>query len=132
MSTYKLPDPEVKFLSFPNKVQLLTDFVTPEIIVPKDFLSDGVSSPWWARWIFPRYGRTLPAALVHDYCYGGNLPRKRADQLFLKNLKRLRISKLRAQLMYLAVRIGGKSHYERRQDEPQKMTVADLPATETQ
>lgn len=132
MPAYKLPDLEVRFLSWPNKVVLLKDYATPEIIVPKDFVSDGVSSPWWARWIFPRYGRTLPAAVVHDYCYGGELPRKRADELFYKNLKRLRISKLRAQLMFLAVRIGGKSHYERRQDEPQKMTVADLPATATQ
>lgn len=131
MSTYKLPDPDVRFLNSKNKVMLLTDYPTPEIIVPKDFVSDGVSSPWWARWLFPRYGRTLSAAIVHDYCYGGNIPRKRADELFYKNLKRLRISKLRAQCMFLAVRIGGGAHYERRQDEPQKMTVADVPDVNT-
>lgn len=127
MSTYKLPDPEVRFLSFPNKVQLLTDYVTPEIIVPKDFVSDGVSSPWWARWAFPQFGKTLAAALVHDYCYGGSISRKKADNLLYKNFRRLGISKLRSWVMYIAVRIGGRSHYVRRQSEPQKVTVHDVP-----
>lgn len=127
MAEYKLPDPDIRFLNSKNKVMLLKDYVIPEIIIPNGFVSDGVSSPWWARWLFPRFGRTLSAAIVHDYCYGGNTPRKYADLLFYKNLKRLRISKLRAQCMFLAVRLGGRGHYERRQGEVQKVTVNDVP-----
>lgn len=117
MPTYQLPDPDVKYLIQDDKFQLLSCYTTPEIIVPKGFISDGNSAPWWARLLYPRYGADFPACIVHDWCYGGNMLRKRADQLLRKNMLRLGISPIRTWLMYLAVRVGGRSHYERRQQQ---------------
>lgn len=117
MNTYKLPNPRLEYLNKDNKFLLLEQYATPEIIVAKDFVTDGVSSPWFARRLFPRYDKTLPAAIVHDWCYGGYMSRKNADLLFKKNLRRLGINALRAYVMYLSVRLGGRSHYSRRQSE---------------
>jgi hypothetical protein len=117
MPSYKLPNPKLEYQHENDEFMLLYPYATPEIIVAKDFVTDGVSSPWWARFFFPRYDKTLPAAIVHDWCYGGYMSRKNADKLFKKNLKRLGINRVHAYIMYLAVRIGGRSHYTRRQDE---------------
>lgn len=117
MPAYKLPNPKLEYINDKNVFRTIDQYTTPEIIVGKDFTSDGVSAPWFATWLFPRYDKTLPAALVHDWCYGGYMKRKAADKLFKKNLKRLGVNWLRAYCMYLAVRIGGHSHYTRRQDE---------------
>ena len=125
MNTYKLPNPRLEYLNKDNKFLLLEQYVTPEIIVAKDFVTDGVSSPWFARGLFPRYDKTLPAAIIHDWCYGGYMSRKNADLLFKKNLRRLGISAIRAYVMYLSVRLGGRSHYVRRQKEGPQPNAID-------
>lgn len=125
MPTYQLPDPEVKFLNKDDKFQLLSCYATPEIIVPKGFISDGNSAPWWARIVFPRYGADFPACIVHDWCYGGEMSRKRADQLLRKNMLRLGINPIRTWIMYLALRVGGHGHYQRRQEQDLSECMAE-------
>jgi len=117
MPTYRLPDPDLKYRIEDDKFQLLSSYGTPETIVPKGFISDGNSAPWWARIVFPRYGKDLPACIVHDWCYGGELSRKRSDQLLRKNMRRLGINPVKAWVMYLALRVGGRGHYSRRQEQ---------------
>lgn len=35
--------------------------------VPKGFVSDGATIPWWARSLFSPTGRYFGAAIIHDY-----------------------------------------------------------------
>lgn len=126
MPAYSLPDPEVKYLNKEDQFQLLKCYATPEMIVPKGFISDGNSAPWWARIVFPRYGKDLPACIVHDWCYGGELSRKRSDQLLRKNMRRLGINPVKAWVMYIALRIGGRGHYSRRQAQDLSDCMAEV------
>ena len=123
MPQYSLPNPSVTFLYDKEKIRLNDTYVTPEMIVPADFESDGNSAPWFARVVFPRFGRDLPACIVHDYCYGGAMSRKQADKLLKKNMKRLGFKWWKYQVMYWSVRIGGHSHYKRRQVETGRMAT---------
>lgn len=71
-----------------------TDFAT----VPKAFWS-----------IIPPIGRSNRAALLHDYLYDNRIgSRIFADQLFKKILLEDGVGKLKAEIMYLGVRIGGR------------------------
>ncbi len=36
-------------------------------IIPKGFKTDLATSPWFGRWIVPKYGKYLPGIIVHDY-----------------------------------------------------------------
>jgi hypothetical protein len=115
MPGYKLPNPELRYLIDSDEYQTLSQYGTPEIVVPAGFVTDGNSAPWWIRWLFPRYDRSLPACIVHDYCYGGTMGRKTADRLLFTNMKRLGFPVWKAGLMYLGVRIGGHARYDYRQ-----------------
>lgn len=123
MPQYSLPNPSVTFLNDQDMVRLNDAYATPETLVPAGFESDGNSAPWFARIVFPRFGRDLAACIVHDYCYGGVMGRKRADKLLRKNMKRLGFSWWKCQVMYWSVRLGGRSHYERRQIVTGRMTT---------
>ncbi len=35
--------------------------------IPAGFQTDFESVPWWAQWLVPRAGRSLRAAVIHDY-----------------------------------------------------------------
>lgn len=115
MPTYTLPNPELRYLIHSDEYETLQQYGTPEIVVPVGFVTDGNSAPWWIRWLFPRYDRSLPACIVHDYCYEGVMGKVAADKLLRKNMKRLGFPHWKATLMYLGVRIGGHSRYQYRQ-----------------
>lgn len=123
MPTYSLPNPSVTFLNDKGKVLLNDQYHSPEVIVPAGFESDGNSAPWFARMFFPRFGRDLAACIIHDYCYGGTLTRGQADKLLKKNMKRLGFKWWKYQVMYWSVRLGGRSHYQKRQVATGRMTV---------
>ena len=85
-----------------------------EWVIPKGFKTDLASIPGiLSSIVSPQeiaYG-----ALLHDYLYSAApIPRKEAD-LALYNIIREEneVGPIRAALVYLAVRIGGASHYAR-------------------
>lgn len=101
--------------------QLLTEFEyhvggfpSEEVIhVPAGTVTDLASVPrvFWS--IFPPYGRYAKAAIVHDYLYQrGTGSRLYADQVFLEAMAVLGVPKWRRALMYLAVRLWGREHYQ--------------------
>lgn len=78
------------------------------IVVPANFVTDFASVPriFWS--LFQPWGRYGKAAVVHDYLYAcGRNSRKFADEMFLKAMKLLGVTKWRRSIMYWAVRLGG-------------------------
>lgn len=78
------------------------------IVVPAGFSTDFASVPriFWS--ILPPWGPYAPAAIVHDYLYvTGIIPKKQADDIFLKIMKNLKVSKWKRNTMYQAVKLGG-------------------------
>ena len=114
MSAYRLPPPDVRFLSSENRFVLLSDYRTPEVTVPCGFKTDGASVPRILQNIFPAVYKYFPACIIHDYMYSGLLPntKRQADDLFDTNLKRLGISSWYRIPMVAAVRLFGGSNFK--------------------
>lgn len=89
------------------------------ICIPKGFLSDLLSVPWWARWLLPKGGPGRLAAILHDYlCEDGYLP---ADLRVYPELSSAEVHSMfeealivadnvkrwRRATLYYAVRVGG-------------------------
>lgn len=78
--------------------------------IPKGFKTDGLSIPWWARWLVDPVGKGLAAGLVHDHQLSANgmyvNERKSADKLIYRNLRDCGFSRLRAWLCYAGTRVG--------------------------
>ena len=82
------------------------------IRVPDGFITDFASVPRipLAFWLFGNVGHR--AAVVHDYLYvTAQVSRKQADEILRELLREEGAGSIRANLMYLGVRIGGSSHY---------------------
>lgn len=102
-------------------VRLKDDFFIGGILIPRGFVSDLASVPWFADGLFPSFGPYVPAAIPHDYLYrlGGKLPdgrvftRAQADRLFLDIMAELGVPWWKRSVMYRAVRIGGTSGWVR-------------------
>lgn len=83
-------------------------------IVPAGFLTDFASVPraFWS-WI-PRAGKHTKAAVVHDYLYIKQpVSRRDADGIFRRMMRELGVSAPRAWIMWKAVRVGGRSAWNR-------------------
>ncbi|WP_081452469.1 DUF1353 domain-containing protein [Verrucomicrobium spinosum] len=111
---------------------------TYRLRVPRGFEFDGASVPWWMWSLLrvPPDGLHRAAALAHDYLYRhvGRVPlghqqelirgkwmdctspwlREEADALFARILRECGVSMVRRRLMYLGVRIFGKSSWKTR------------------
>lgn len=86
------------------------------VVVPKEFVTDKASAPRLLRPWFPPDGLWSDCAILHDYLY--SLPRCRrflADALFRHAMAELSVGRVRRYLMYLAVRLFGRSHKRRPQ-----------------
>lgn len=80
--------------------------------VPVGQPTDFASVPWWARWLVSKVGLHNLAAVVHDYLYrNAKYNRKKADLIFREAMKVLGVSAFKRNLMYAAVRVGGKGNY---------------------
>lgn len=114
MPTYRLPPPDVRYLTSENRFVLLSDYRTPEVIVPCGFKTDGASVPRILQNIFPVVYKYFPACIVHDYMYSGILAntKKQADDLFNVNLQRLKISSWYRIPMVAAVRLFGGPNFK--------------------
>ncbi len=90
-------------------------------VVPKGFKTDFASIPRIFRFIVPKNGSHDAAAIVHDYLYRHQpflpspaplrmqrISRKDADRLFRRIMRELGTNCVRYNLMYAAVRIGGR------------------------
>ena len=81
--------------------------------VPKNFKTDFASVPRLFWRILPVWGSYGEAAVVHDYLYSqGKISRRDADLIFLGAMEESGTCWIIRWLIYLAVRIGGKSHYK--------------------
>lgn len=114
MADFVFQNPKVEFILGTDNVKLLEDIVTPEITVPAGFISDGASVPDAVDGIVHRYDRFLPAYMVHDFCYSVDSPVRRdvADSILHVNLLRLGMDAVKAQLITLAVKQFGDSHFQ--------------------
>jgi len=86
------------------------------ITVPRGFLIDGASIPrtMWRLIGSPFLPMFQKAATVHDYLYTHHkVSRKKADQIFREILKDNTVSKVKAGVMYAAVRTGGYFAYKK-------------------
>ena len=84
------------------------------ITVPAGFVTDLTSVPRILFTIFPRDGKYLEAAIIHDYLYsvqkdcdGNSISRKFADKVFLEAMKSLNVRWTRRRAIYVGVRTGG-------------------------
>lgn len=86
--------------------------------VPAGFVTDFASSPRWAWPIVPPTGRHAWPCVLHDWWYRGGKPwmtREEADALFLEALTDAGVTRWKRELMFLAVRVGGRNrgHWSR-------------------
>jgi len=86
-----------------HKFKLLEPIKYYNVLVPKNFTTDGASVPRAFWWLFPP-NRTdyLPCAIIHDYlCNKGEY--RKADEYFKQCLEEINIPKWQRWLMVTAV-----------------------------
>ena len=79
-------------------------------IVPRGFITDGVSTPLLIAWLVSPTGKAMRAAVLHDYLLSTlkqGESRKSSDQAFFAAMLICGVSYFRASLMYAAVRCYG-------------------------
>ena len=100
---------EEEFDAFWNRAGNIT-----KIVIPRGFTTDLASVPRVFQSIIPKLGHHIRPAIVHDYCYEGftNLDRREADAMFLEGMQQTKVGWLRRNVMWLAVRVGGKGLWD--------------------
>lgn len=92
-------------------IKLSTDI---EITIPQGFVTDFASVPRLLWGVIIPVGRHNLAVLIHDWLYDNkHISRSFADKEMLYWLKKTGCSSLKSYAMYLAVRLGGRSWWER-------------------
>ena len=83
------------------------------IVVPRWYVTDFASVPWYGQAFIDPQGPTARAAIVHDWLYTIGEPGKReeADQIFLRAMLRYGVPPFQANIAYQAVRLGGEKGY---------------------
>jgi len=84
------------------------------IIVPKLFISDGLSIPKFFQNVFSKSPHYIYAGILHDYTYRilpNPLTRKQADKLFLRWMKAYGVGFFARRAIYRAVRIGARKNW---------------------
>lgn len=100
-------------LEEPRNWKILEDIIFEGVLVPRGFHVDGASIPVGLRWLFPHGGRKFFAACIHDWLYRtGGSTRKEADGMFLRAMLENGVGKVRANTMYIAVRVFGSSSWK--------------------
>ena len=91
---------------------VLEDYHYYHITVPAGFRTDLASVPR-VFWSLVSPSEIAEAAVIHDFIYNKSLySRKECDEI-LYDMCCSRMSKFRAYLIYLAVRIGGRKAYDK-------------------
>ncbi len=92
------------------------DYGEGVIVVPKGYVTDLSSSPWFLWWLYPPglgYGRK--PAVIHDYIYSTlhrRYTKEFADDLFYHGLVTQGMDKWKAKLCYLSVKWFGKGGWD--------------------
>lgn len=83
------------------------------IVVPRWYVTDFASVPWYGQGFVDPQGPTARAAIVHDWLYTIGEPGKReeADAIFLRAMLKYGVPPFQANIAYKAVRIGGDKGY---------------------
>jgi hypothetical protein len=83
------------------------------IVVPRWYVTDFASVPWYGQGFVDPQGPTARAAIVHDWLYTIGEPgrREEADAIFLRAMIKYGVSPFQANIAYQAVRIGGERGY---------------------
>ena len=78
------------------------------ITVPPKFMTDFTSVPPILRSLVSKWGKHGNATVLHDYLYWTQqCTRREADDIFRHGMKVMNVNRLRAFLIYWAVRLGG-------------------------
>ena len=95
-----------------SNVVFISDRTNERLTVPKGFVSNLASIPRYIRPWFSNdtFGIAL-SAILHDYLYTQDR-RKHADRHLLEALRSEGIGSIKARMMYLGVRMGGRSHHK--------------------
>ena len=88
------------------------------IVVPKWFVTDFASVPWYGHEVIDPEGPTARAAIVHDWLYAIGEPGKRqeADDTFYRAMLAFGVDPFHAKIAYDAVRAGGQAGYGLKND----------------
>lgn len=88
------------------------------IVVPKWFVTDFASVPWYGREVIDPEGPTARAAIVHDWLYAIGEPGKRqeADEIFYRAMISFGVAPVQAKIAFDAVRAGGQAGYGLKSD----------------
>jgi len=78
-----------------------------KVKVPKDFITDGASIPFYARMFFSPTGIYFGAAIVHDYVLVTKLNWAEANIQFEAELDALKIAKWRKLFLLVSVKTWG-------------------------
>jgi hypothetical protein len=106
-------------------------------VVPAGFRTDFASVPRVAVWLFPRFGRYTPAAVLHDWLTTvglrtGVVDSRDADGLFRRVMAELEVPPVRRWLMWTGVRWGALVNPLRRpgwwRDAPRVLALSALAA----
>ncbi len=83
------------------------------IVVPRWYVTDFASVPWYGQGFVDPQGPTARAAIVHDWLYAVGEPGKReeADAIFHRAMLRYGVTPFQANIAYQAVRAGGEKGY---------------------
>ena len=83
------------------------------IVVPKWFVTDFASVPWYGHEVIDPEGPTARAAIIHDWLYAIGEPGKRqeADDTFYRAMIAFGVDQFHAKIAYDAVRTGGQGGY---------------------
>ena len=97
------------------------DFETDRfsLSVPKHFITDLGSTPWYITPLFPRYGKYTKSAIIHDWLYSTQYTtRKEADWIFIEAMRAFRPPPSYATrcVFYSAVRTGGWNYWRKHTD----------------
>ncbi|WP_372713223.1 DUF1353 domain-containing protein [Ilyobacter sp.] len=95
-----------------NLWEVTEDFTHKDTTVTKTFKTDGASSPWWAKWLFPSVGEkyTTPSVL-HDWWFKEKIGFRKANRRFYRAMRIWGVDKKTAKLFYRAVTLLGWTHY---------------------
>lgn len=90
-----------------GKFVLVENFKFGEFEVPAGFVTDFDSVPRIPFFYDVFKGRTISAAIIHDYLYSQGFDRKNADNIFLRLMQIERVRKRYRLPIYAAVRVFG-------------------------
>lgn len=105
------------------KSSLTFENVWIKVTVKNGLLSNGASIPqaFWSIIGCPMGGKYVGSAIIHDALYGSHvLTREESDKLFIDMMEHNGVGKIKRNLMYWAVRVGGKAAWNATSDEQAK------------